>query len=286
MTYRKFAFAIYWTSWNVRSFIDTPIISQQASILLDVTYWCMGISHSLKMDKERPFFNIDIRMKKIHLFLIFFVLLSACRDTNAPVIPGGSKDKSVGFSYELTKPFTISFLNTSSNISRYKWDFGDGYTSTQESPMHTYNETGKYRVTLTGDDTYECHATITISKPKIYVAGWRLYNIPYENKYYKLAMYDDDWFGNDWWFETVYTKLLCNSDLPFTHKFNKPVLMDKLDGDNYYTIKLYYSKNTSSDGTLCYSTKLTKEYIYKYWDEYVWTSSEKGVKLGVLMEYK
>ena len=53
----KFAFAIYWPSWNVRNFEDTPIISLQTSMsYVDVTYRCIGYSHSLKMDKERPFF--------------------------------------------------------------------------------------------------------------------------------------------------------------------------------------------------------------------------------------
>ena len=41
--------------WNVRSFKDVPIISLQASIYMDATYRYMGISHSLKDDKERPF---------------------------------------------------------------------------------------------------------------------------------------------------------------------------------------------------------------------------------------
>ena len=40
---------------NVGSSRNTPIISQQASIIVDVTYRCMGYSYSLEMDKERPF---------------------------------------------------------------------------------------------------------------------------------------------------------------------------------------------------------------------------------------
>ena len=35
------------------------------------------------------------------------------------------------------------------NIDSWEWDFGDGGTSTQSSPVHTYNQTGVFTVTLT-----------------------------------------------------------------------------------------------------------------------------------------
>jgi len=44
---------------------------------------------------------------------------------------------------------TITFTNTSANASSYMWDFGDGNTSTDESPVHTYSGAGNYTVTLT-----------------------------------------------------------------------------------------------------------------------------------------
>lgn len=41
-----------------------------------------------------------------------------------------------------------TFTNTSTNASSYLWDFGDGDTSTQISPSHTYANDGTYTVTL------------------------------------------------------------------------------------------------------------------------------------------
>jgi len=42
-----------------------------------------------------------------------------------------------------------SFNNTSVNAVEYLWDFGDGNTSTEESPTHTYATANMYEVTLT-----------------------------------------------------------------------------------------------------------------------------------------
>jgi PKD repeat protein len=47
-------------------------------------------------------------------------------------------------------PLTVDFTNTSTgNYTDVLWDFGDGITSTQASPTHTYTLTGTYTVTLT-----------------------------------------------------------------------------------------------------------------------------------------
>jgi PKD repeat protein len=44
----------------------------------------------------------------------------------------------------------IQFLNTTSgDYSSVEWDFGDGSTSTDENPTHTYTSVGRYSVTLT-----------------------------------------------------------------------------------------------------------------------------------------
>ncbi|MEP2280634.1 PKD domain-containing protein [Maribacter sp.] len=42
-----------------------------------------------------------------------------------------------------------TFTNSSVEASSYEWDFGDGNTSTEESPTHVYAEAAEYTVTLT-----------------------------------------------------------------------------------------------------------------------------------------
>jgi PKD repeat protein len=50
---------------------------------------------------------------------------------------------------EGTTPLTVKFTDTSTNSpTGWKWDFGDGQTSTVQHPGHTFSGVGVYRVTL------------------------------------------------------------------------------------------------------------------------------------------
>lgn len=72
-----------------------------------------------------------------------------------------SNDVHSRFTYQLTGANTVQFTNTTQNAANYSWDFGDGTTSTQENPAHTYPAGGSYNVKLTTD---ACGATTTKTK--------------------------------------------------------------------------------------------------------------------------
>ena len=53
------------------------------------------------------------------------------------------------------KPFTVTFTDLSAgNPTSWKWDFGDGSTSTEQNPVHVYQQEGAYDVTLTVSNSY------------------------------------------------------------------------------------------------------------------------------------
>ena len=56
----------------------------------------------------------------------------------------------IGFSGEGAgcAPLTVSFDNTSTYASQYRWEFSDGSIRTEEHPVHVFNEPGIYDVTL------------------------------------------------------------------------------------------------------------------------------------------
>lgn len=53
-------------------------------------------------------------------------------------------------------PFTVNFTNTTANTTSVSWNFGDGGTSTQLTPSHTYNVLGNYNITLQVTDNNGC----------------------------------------------------------------------------------------------------------------------------------
>ncbi len=50
--------------------------------------------------------------------------------------------------YEACSPLVVYFENNSQYGHSYEWDFGDGTTSTEREPTHTYYEAGYYNVSL------------------------------------------------------------------------------------------------------------------------------------------
>lgn len=227
-------------------------------------------------------------MKKLFLFLVVASsLLMGCTDRNAP-----SNGVTVDFSIQKVAPFMYKFTNLSKGADSYKWDFGDGsFSYAKDEAICTYSDPGTYIVTLTGikgNEKTDCRKKITVKKPSIYIAGYTLYKIPYENKYYKVVCKDDDVFTTNWGFTTTYTPLLDGTDLPYIKYFSSPKLMDKLDGDNYYTFYVYHTINTSSTSgdTQCLKQKLTKEAIYTYQEEHILKSNNGETELGIIFYYE
>lgn len=74
----------------------------------------------------------------------------------------GLDDLSAGFEANVISNM-VSFTDTSSNATSWHWDFGDGNSSTQQNPQHTYAISGSYMVTLTvsdGCDTMSVQDTV------------------------------------------------------------------------------------------------------------------------------
>lgn len=79
-------------------------------------------------------------------------------DTAAQVIQVWPKP-TADFSYDPIIPVAneaIRFTNRSVNATRYYWGFGDGTSTTIQSPTHLYKRTGRYKVCLEAFNQYGC----------------------------------------------------------------------------------------------------------------------------------
>ncbi|MEM7037104.1 MAG: PKD domain-containing protein [Bacteroidota bacterium] len=68
---------------------------------------------------------------------------------------------------DTSQQYSIIVVNQAQNAQTYLWDFGDGNTSTQAFPMHTYSGPGSYLVCLTVTGVQNCTSifcdTITVT---------------------------------------------------------------------------------------------------------------------------
>jgi len=96
-------------------------------------------------------------MKKIiYLAFILPLILYSCES-----------EPEAMFSVETAEPEVgqkVFFTNESSNATSFEWNFGDGYGSEEENPIHIYDATGTYEVILTAFSKkgVESKATITM----------------------------------------------------------------------------------------------------------------------------
>ncbi|MDJ0933704.1 family 16 glycosylhydrolase [Breoghania sp.] len=92
--------------------------------------------------------------------------------------------------------FTYHFQNASENFSHSDWDFGDGQTSTERNPTHTYSQGGEYNIELTVSN-----ADGTSNK------STKTLTLPIKTKEGKTLAWSDEFDGtsvntNNWKFET------------------------------------------------------------------------------------
>jgi PKD repeat protein len=97
-----------------------------------------------------------------------------CHTNHQPAASTIGTAPTAAFSADATSgaaPFEVQFTDLSiQNPTVWEWDFGDGGTSTDQSPMYTYDADGTYTVTLTarsasGADTVVHANLINVPEP-------------------------------------------------------------------------------------------------------------------------
>lgn len=74
------------------------------------------------------------------------IMFSCSEDPEPPIVE-------LFFEVDAANPYTVNFTTTDQYVTSYVWDFGDGESSTEAKPAHTYAQSGDYsvNVTVTGE---------------------------------------------------------------------------------------------------------------------------------------
>lgn len=84
-------------------------------------------------------------------FILFALLLAfpGCKNANdEPHLSDPGAVPVASFEVLSNEAGTVSWLNTSTNATDYVWGFGDGNSSTESNPSHTYSNSGTFSVVL------------------------------------------------------------------------------------------------------------------------------------------
>lgn len=221
-------------------------------------------------------------MKRAIFLLAICAILCACER---------SQSVRVDFTYKRETPLMVSFTNLSTAADAWRWDFGDGMWATGYDALHAYESTGEYTVTLTatiGGVKYDRTMTLYLDEPAAYIAGYTLYRIPYENRYYKLVCKDDALLPSSWDFQTSYTPMLTEDDLPYTARLLTPKLLTDIDAHEYYTVQVMRNTTTSnaSGDASCMKQRLNVKDIKTYQPEYILRTETNSTAIGIIMQYE
>lgn len=70
----------------------------------------------------------------------------------------------------------MNFTHNGGGVYTYNWNFGDGSSSTQQSPSHTYNAPGNYTVSLTVYENNGCDVSYTFPSQVVVSNGINNFN--------------------------------------------------------------------------------------------------------------
>ncbi|MCO6489552.1 MAG: PKD domain-containing protein [Phaeodactylibacter sp.] len=157
---------------------DTEVSTPQQSVTLDVIKLFDGEVDTLILESKWKFGNNTTGQPDAYWRV---TLVHYDKPGDEPALPDPLPQ--VGFTADING-LTVTFTNTSTYASSYSWDFGDGNTSTQENPTHTYASAGIYTVKLTatndaGSSAAQQQLTVTsgtVTEADLVGSAWRIRN--------------------------------------------------------------------------------------------------------------
>jgi PKD repeat protein len=152
----------------------------------------------------------------------------------------------------LSNDLTVEFTDESPSATSWLWNFGDGNTSTEQNPVHTYETTGNFEVTLTVDDACSISQNVPIGVTSTndadQNAGFTLFPNPAKDQ---VTLKNDDYLS-----ESLYVRLFDSSGRELMGmsliSTNTEIPVDQLSAGVYFI-----SVSDANSGNILYREKLT-----------------------------
>jgi gliding motility-associated-like protein len=186
---------------------------------------------------------------------------NGCKNSDQVTVTVSSGSQAT-FSVDTTKgcaPAVFHFTNTTAGGDSYLWDFGDGTTSTNQNPIHTYDKDSCYTVKLTvSNSNGGCSLTTTKND---YICVFPTPTAAFTASTYEITnVYNEVYFTNhsqnatkyDWYFgdETGHSTLTNPK-----YSYNPDIIRN-------YMVTLVAKNNFGCTDTARVSIKMTEDIIF------------------------
>jgi uncharacterized membrane protein len=170
------------------------------------------------------------------IIVLLSVMASCDKNDSGRIVADFEADHTVA---AVNSEISITDLSVSKNeITEWLWDFGDGQTSTEQHPTHTYTSEGNYTIALTARNNYG--SAIETKANYIDVVGPVLTDVE-GNEYQTVIIGNQAWMAEN----LRTTKYKNGSDIP------------QVEGDNLWIDReepayCWYNNNTADAITAKY----------------------------------
>jgi len=216
-------------------------------------------------------------MKKYSLLVVIFSLLWSCEKDNDEILVQAC------FTYQFseTTEGEVAFTNCSENAASYLWNFGDGETSTEKNPVHTYAIEPPYYVRLIANSRFQSDTLNTVIgnmmvyKPNIYIYPTENINLclkiefPLGGKVVtSIPEYKDEWCVNvqpDGLIDDQYLYLFYESSQPDIFRYNNGWCIAKENLLSFFESNMHqynFSQQEINDFTDYWVPRLTESNYY------------------------
>lgn len=174
---------------------STEVSTPQQSVKLDIVKMTDGTTDTLILESKWKFANNTSGQPDAYWRVTLVHYDDAAQE---PAIPSPKPKPSFTFAIN---NYDVQFTNTSTLATSYSWDFGDGASSTAESPSHTYSGPGVYKVKLTatnsaGSVTAEQDVTLTsgpMTEANLIGGAWKI-RVAANSVFVGPALGDPSWW--------------------------------------------------------------------------------------------